>query len=483
MDSEKCHYFVQNIETSSVFKRWPLSFLASISIGFILGITILFMGGLPYKWIFVISSAACFPLFAAAIGSVKRALETLLILSFGMLVDVNIGFTDKYSDRIWGTPITFTFVLLVCLYILWAWRVLDRNEKVSLFPIVTVPFFILILWSGVSVYWAKKPDYTIYNLWGMLEMFLLLLYTANFVKSESDIRFVIKCIAITIGINGVVAIIQYTTGSFLGLEFLGTASRDEIEKQTFAHLGIFRVSGLLDNANSFAWFMKVWLPLLLLWAVGGIDRIFRYLCLLSFVLGLVALVLTFSRGGWLAFSFSILVVVILLLTNRRHTILHWVGARFLLVGLIASLVILPFIPVIKNRLNHEDYGAAYSRIPMAQVALNIIRHHPIKGVGLGNYRYVMHKYDNTPENIATEFPHPVHNIYLLLAAELGIGALALFIFISIVVFYCGFRTLGLSNAATILFILGLIGGLAGFYLHGMVEQGIIGFGNFARYGS
>jgi putative inorganic carbon (HCO3(-)) transporter len=481
MDSEERydHYVAKNLDRRRVFEKQPLSLPLAIFIGLVLGIAVLLIGALPYKWIFIISLAVCFPLFARAIGSVKRALEALLILSFGMLVDLNIGFTEKYFDRIWGTPITLTFILLVCLYALWAYRVLNHREKVNLFPVITLPLLIIVVWSGVSAYWAAKPDYTIYNLWGMVEMFLLLLYAANFMKSESDISFILKCIAVTIGVNGTVAIVQHFTGSFPGLEFLGTATREEIENaQTFASVGIFRASGFLDNANSFAWFLKVWLPLLFLWAVGGTGRISRYMCTVSFVLGLIALVLTFSRGGWIAFVFSLAVISVWLAKSRPHPIFRKIGLYSIFLGIAGLLVILPLLPSVLNRLTHDDYGAAHSRIPMAQVALNVIRDNPLSGVGMGNYVYVAYKYDNTFENISTEFPHPVHNIYLLLAAELGIGALGLFVFVSIVVYLRGVRLLRYRNAAMALFILGLIGGLSAFYLHGMVEQGIIGSWKF-----
>jgi O-antigen ligase len=63
------------------------------------------------------------------------------------------------------------------------------------------------------------------------------------------------------------------------------------------------------------------------------------------------------------------------------------------------------------------------------VALNIIGHHPWLGIGLGNYTMAAPDYDTTPEGISYEFPRPVHNEFLLIAAEQGLPALGLFLVI------------------------------------------------------
>jgi O-antigen ligase len=97
------------------------------------------------------------------------------------------------------------------------------------------------------------------------------------------------------------------------------------------------------------------------------------------------------------------------------------------------------ITPLRQRLFLEDYGAARTRIPLAQVALNIIGHHPWLGIGLGNYTMAAPDYDITPEGISYEFPRPVHNEFLLIAAEQGLPALGLFLVIFLYVVIQLFR--------------------------------------------
>ena len=62
---------------------------------------------------------------------------------------------------------------------------------------------------------------------------------------------------------------------------------------------------------------------------------------------------------------------------------------------------------------------------MYSLAVNIIKHKPFFGVGLNNYTLISPKYDNT--GITEVFNHPVHNIYLLYAAEVGIPGAVCFV--------------------------------------------------------
>ncbi len=436
------------------------------------------ISGLPSKWLIVLALAGLFPVLCILVGSLRRTLEGLLILSFLMHVDAYLGFSDKYENLNPGTPLTWTGLLLLGLYALWAWRLYRREDSLRLFPAATLPLAVIAAWAALSLLWAPEPAVTRFHLFGLVEVLAILLYAANMVKSLRDIRCIVTAVTIAVAVTGVVVLAQYCADSTFGLEFLGAADAATTSEyqQTYSSMGISRVSGFLDNANTLAWVLKLWLPLLLLWAVASTEgNARRWICLTTFLLGLVALVLTFSRGGWLAFFFSLCAGAVLLFHHRRRPLVRHAARRLVPLGLLAAAAIACFLPKITARLLHDDFGAAHSRIPMAQVALNVISHHPLTGVGYGNYIYVMHEYDNTPERITEYFPHPVHNVYLLLAADLGLGALVLLALILVVVLRAGLRALRSVDPAVFLFALGLLAGLAGAFLHGMLEQGPLGF--------
>ena len=108
------------------------------------------------------------------------------------------------------------------------------------------------------------------------------------------------------------------------------------------------------------------------------------------------------------------------------------------------------------------------------VAFEMIKSNPIIGVGLNNYTEVHHNYDIGVDKITQYYPVPVHNIYLQLAAEIGILGLLFFlgfighIFIRGILFIK--RDKGLSETV----LIGILGGITGFLINGLVENSSLG---------
>ena len=201
---------------------------------------------------------------------------------------------------------------------------------------------------------------------------------------------------------------------------------------------ISRVSGTFGHPNSLAGYlvMLVLINLSLFWA--PISQRVKLVLWPTLLLTSTALILTFSRAGWLALGLAGMFSLYLCLFHRfKHRSISFLISLALLV--IFFLVSVGLITPLRQRLFLEDYGAARVRIPLAQVALNIIGHHPWLGIGLGNYTMAAPNYDTTPEGISYEFPRPVHNEFLLIAAEQGLPALGLFLVIFLYVVIQLFR--------------------------------------------
>lgn len=437
----------------------------------------IYITGMDLKWMVSLVIASIVLFYAQAMGSLRRALEGLLIFSFSMTLDINIGYSDKYVDTYYGIQITMTAIILLALYVLWAGRIYHRYDRPEIFRGVTLSFIIILSWGILSILWAPFPNSAVYRLMGMIEVLFLFIYAANFIKSISDLSFIVKAVSVTIGFSSIVAILQYTTNSFFGTEFLGGRGVQE----SLGYLGLSRAAGFLYGANCLALFLAIWLPLLILWAITEQSRSLRFISTASFSLGVIALILTFSRGGWLIFIFSLLLIGILSITKKFRWIYRKRRLRFISLGAIIIIVIMPFLRSGIQRITRYDYGAMQSRLPLAKVAINIIRENPIKGIGIGQYLYVMRSYDDTPERISITFPAPVHNIYLMLAAELGLGALLLFIVILWSIFKRGISILKKAERKVSIFTVATLVGLAVFCLDGMWEPGGIGMWMFRPF--
>ncbi len=128
------------------------------------------------------------------------------------------------------------------------------------------------------------------------------------------------------------------------------------------------------------------------------------------IVGLTALLLTFSRGAWIAGIVGIIMVVASHVYKKtRHVELLFFGAFFFM-----ALVVFLFLGdsesvVVRQRLNTG--------------ALQQWMNSPVFGVGLGNFLVQLPK---TLLSRTMYFLQPAHNIYLLVLAETGVTGLVAF---------------------------------------------------------
>jgi O-antigen ligase len=223
-----------------------------------------------------------------------------------------------------------------------------------------------------------------------------------------------------------IGLTQYVADSSLGLDFFGESKSQKV--MAAGSELISRVSGTFGHPNSLAGYlvMLALLNLALFWA--PLPRRLKMFLFPAFLLISSALILTYSRGGWLALGLGGMFTLYFCLARWSG---HKIASFLITVSVAATFFItsVGLITPLRNRLFLEDYGAARSRLPMAQVALNVIYHHPLLGVGLGNYLFIAPDYDITREGIIYDFPRPVHNEFLLIGAEQGLPGLALFLLI------------------------------------------------------
>jgi O-antigen ligase len=153
--------------------------------------------------------------------------------------------------------------------------------------------------------------------------------------------------------------------------------------------------------------------------------------------------------------------------ERRRLALRLATAAVLL-----TLLSLPFLDPLLARAFGEDDGAAESRLPLMDVALEMIRAHPLLGVGLSSYEAVMRRYDYTPSFISEAFPYPVHNLFLHVAAETGIPALLCLLGLAVIALYGGakaWRRKEAENALPRALAVGLSIGLLAYLLTALKE--------------
>jgi O-antigen ligase len=193
---------------------------------------------------------------------------------------------------------------------------------------------------------------------------------------------------------------------------------------------VFRVSGLLGHPNFLSGTLAMLLPIIAAVLLSGASRMQKLVAASAFLLGCVALLLTLSRSGWLAFALACLILLGMSFVHPRLR-KRYVGPRLALLG-IGILAALVFAPSIIKRFTMSDPGALQFRYEWMTVAWNMVKGDPLLGLGLNTF--VFNLPGNTPyggptglnERFGPIWP-VVHNIYLLVWSEQGTLGFLLFL--------------------------------------------------------
>jgi putative inorganic carbon (HCO3(-)) transporter len=412
------------------FRFSPRERFIALLFGLPTGVFMIYAAAQTPKWFFFLF----FSLFAAAFLVIIPVREKFLIYLTIVLMTVSLDFHPVFLESattpwpVSGWRISLFEITFLILLLIWMIRlVLKRLYPIQFFPLISVPFGLLWILGMVGIVRADLPLVIKFcTAWLVAESWLIFIYFANQLRDRRLLMAVVTALLLSGALQSLLGLGQYLSGGTLGLGFFGEA-KTFMEMRAGDFL-VSRVSGTFGHPNNLAGYLSMILQLNLALLFAPLRRRLKVGLFILLVLMAIALVLSLSRGGWLAFVLGGLATIFLCLSRRsRNKAVSLVLALTLAIIFLMSSVIL--VEPLKRRLFEEDYGAAQTRVPLTLVALNVIRHRPWLGVGLTNYVAAAPSYDITREAISFEFPRPVHNEFLLIGAELGLPALALVIFI------------------------------------------------------
>lgn len=173
------------------------------------------------------------------------------------------------------------------------------------------------------------------------------------------------------------------------------------------------------DPNDFAFVLVTTVPVAL-WLLRETRRRWLVLSLVAVIVG--AALLTLSRGGLVGLAAAGLVASVL---DRRYRRLVLTGAGIL--AATALVLLLAFPERVDNSLHAKEEVAGQNvddRLGAWRLAVQLASERPL-GVGPGNYRFVYNERLDTPAGV--ESINVVHNAYLDIAAEIGVGGALLFV--------------------------------------------------------
>ena len=249
--------------------------------------------------------------------------------------------------------------------------------------------------------------------------------------------------------------------------------------------------GQFINKNHFAYLMEMGLGLSLGFVAGGGVRRDRALIYIGALLPIwTALVLANSRGGLLAMLVQVVVTLLLFPIVARDSRLNsgraWqiVRAPAVRLTLVLSLIVLCVIGVFwvgGDRLasnleatrvefdESKESRVGVTRLEIWQATIQMFKHNPIAGVGMGGYWTAVPGYHDASGSMT---PQQAHNDYLELVASGGIIGLAIFVWFVVVLFkHAGANLQSADNFRRAAAFAALIA-IAGVAVHSLVDFGL-----------
>lgn len=235
---------------------------------------------------------------------------------------------------------------------------------------------------------------------------------------------------------------------FFGIEFLRNKSMIAMSGG-----GMPAMTSSFVHYNSFGGYLVVVLSLAIaiLLAIGSFDlKAFSLLVFSMF--STAAIILTFSRGSWLAMAFSFVFIFSFFRKNFRR----------LMPVFIVIIAMCLFFGFHERLFLALKPGGDSDRFKYWTTAFKMILSHPFLGVGVGTFMANFQKYAPLP---AVREAY-AHNCYLQIWAETGFFSLASFMAFVGSLFILGIKKI--LNSKDFL-LLGLLSGAAGFLIHSFFE--------------
>ena len=419
-----------------ILPRLALALLA-VAVGFALAL-------LPLKWAVLLLAGG---ILSFGLLRWPRLAFCLLAFAvpFGSLVERNVG----------PVSLTGTELLVLLLLILWFLRSVAARRLVVPRPPLLLALLVFLMAILLSTLVTVSLELSGKEIVKWVEVLIVYLLMADMLD-ESWGRWVVYALLAAGSAEALFGIYQFLR---------------RVGPEGFVLFGRFmRAYGHFAQPNPFAGYLGLTLPLayaltldaIEAWRTGawrvqaGVRRVVEQLlphavAVAAFALMSVAMVMSWSRGGWVGAAAALLVVTVARSRTARVSalavglllayLLLVGGARYLPSALLQRVSdLVPYVggvDVTSVEVNDANW-AVIERMAHWQAAVGMFSAHPWLGVGIGNYAVAYPRY------AVGRWRDPLghaHNYYLNIAAEAGLVGLSAFVLLLTACFLQAWRVL------------------------------------------
>lgn len=405
--------------------------------------------------------------------------KTALYLFYALIIIVPLSFTWLTYESFY-IPKRFAFQVIVALIFLYAVILTIRRGQFSFKgnPLV-LPVLLLAFWSLLSLFNSVNIQVSLqyYSLFlPQIGLFFLTVYLSAGEKKAAFIENVLNVLIIVSTISAIIGIMQ-----FFGLNY-EHGIKWKIPSRLPDKTDIYSTYG---NPNFMSSFLAAVFPFVLinLWHNFN-DVKKRLLNAVSALIILFCILISRTKAAWLGVIISTILLFIFTVNIKGKAFKKYLKASGIIFLAVIAVItgISLILPAESNPILAELSSLNLSHLTfkgrelMWQTTLNIIKDHPLIGVGVNTYRL---NYQNYQGEFLTRYPEYItylgsaespHNQYLETAAEQGIIGLLLFLWINITFYKSGINTLRSDyQLKEKMFAIGIMAGVTAILIHGLVE--------------
>jgi len=392
----------------------------------------------------------------------------LLILVFFMPFEVDLRHQGINLPVI-NTSLEILFVLLLAAWL--AERIKRKDYRLKA-TALDIPILIFLVWHIVSGMFSVNVAWSLKYIFKMFAGIIFYYIIIDTVKEEKQLKKIVLSLLFSAVIVGALGIgerlipgsLKNILDVFCPGHFYLPESFTIRAKSTFIYPNIF----------------AMYLEMVIFIASGLLFG--RFLRFPAFVLLLTAeaLMLTYSRGGLIA-VYGALALLLCLSTGREF--LKVKRRNIFFIGITITglfLLTMVFDNVLARRVGSvfdKSYNANRERVYLWKCAVEMIKARPLTGVGPDGYRWVYDdKYAVSSPFSSLTNPGGIpsansNNMYLEMAANLGIPGALMFLWVLISIVNCQLKWFKKQEAEYSLNVfMGLSAGIWAFYIHGLVDS-------------
>lgn len=351
---------------------------------------------------------------------VAGSAESLLWMCFVLSLQLEVAYTPiayggtKVAGP-FGTMITPALLGAAALLALaTAQRMWGTAQRLRVERLMVIAAGGMLLTAVLSMLNAAGRTLSLFGVFELVSLSIVAVAASNACSEAKNLRLLRQGFFVILFVQSCLIIIEQSVGVQISL------SRGINADYGWGNSVEGRFAGTFGAPSSAATFLVVSLLFLLrhMIATGFRQRSGKLWAL--FALGLLALLLTRTRSGWIGFIIGCAGMT--WQARRAGTLPRWVTRRLLIAGVLALLLAWPLV---SGRLADDHRGMADTRGNLAWIAAEMIKAHPVLGVGINTATNQVYQYA-VRAGLSSGWVFIVHNQFLLVAAETGIPGLAAF---------------------------------------------------------